>query len=255
MSDNFYRSNKVSSQPITFQNQFKMTVAANLFIPKDLDTSVPAPAIVVGHRCEGANEGEPRNVVSPDLYAETFSAAVDYLTLQDFIDPERIGALGICGSGSFVISAARIDSRIKAVATSSMYDMGAVNRNVHVHELTPDTPDIQREFYYFYRTSRGEYMPPPGSMRDLTTHPTLSSMARLMNFYPFNDIDTISPRPMQFVSGDQAHSREFSEDAYAGAAEPKELYCDLYDRVDLIPFAKFAEFFENRLAVNNTATQ
>lgn len=216
--------------------------------------------------------------------------------MQDFIDPERIGALGICGSGSFVISAAKIDSRVKAVATSSMYDMGAVNRNGlrkaqsveqrkaaivsatqqrsieaaggdvqytsgTVHELTPDTPDIQREFYDFYRTSRGEYTP-PGSTRDLTTHPTLSSIARFMNFYPFNDIDTISPRPMLFVSGNQAHSREFSEDAYAGAAEPKELYwvpgaghVDLYDRVDLIPFAKFAEFFESGLAGNNTATQ
>lgn len=72
----------------------------------------------------GGSEGEPRNAVLPDMYVETFSAAVDYLTLQDFVDPERIGALGICGSGSFAIGAAKIDSRIKAVATVSMYDMG-----------------------------------------------------------------------------------------------------------------------------------
>ncbi|KAE9229186.1 hypothetical protein PF004_g10847 [Phytophthora fragariae] len=226
-------------------------------------------------------EGEPRNVVSPDLYAETFSAAVNYLTLQDFIDPERIGALGICGSGSFVISAARIDSRIKAVATSSMYDMGAVNRNglwkaqsveqrkaaivsatqqrsieaaggevQYTCTSSRQTRPISNASSTTFTVRRAASTCPPGSMRDLTTHPTLSSVARFMNFYPFNDIDTISPRPMQFVSGDQAHSREFSEDAYAGAAEPKELYCDLYDRVDLIPFAKFAEF-----AVNNTATQ
>ncbi|KAE8882059.1 hypothetical protein PF003_g33862 [Phytophthora fragariae] len=183
-------------------------------------------------------EGEPRNVVSPDLYAETFSAAVNYLTLQDFIDPERIGALGICGSGSFVISAARIDSRIKAVATSSMYDMGAVNRN----GLWKAQSVEQRKAAIVSATQQRSIEAAGGEVQ--------YTVARFMNFYPFNDIDTISPRPMQFVSGDQAHSREFSEDAYAGAAEPKELYCDLYDRVDLIPFAKFAEF-----AVNNTATQ
>ncbi|ETI53049.1 hypothetical protein F443_03964 [Phytophthora nicotianae P1569] len=321
-ADNFYRSNNVTIQPITFPNQFKMNVAGNLFTPKNLDTNGSAPAIIVGHPMGavkeqsanlyatkmaeqgfvtvsidlsfwGGSDGEPRNAVSPDLYAESFSAAVDYLTLQSFIDSERIGALGICGSGSFAISAAKIDSRIKAVATSSMYDMGAVNRNGlrhsqtveqrketidqmsqqrsietaggevqytsgTVHELTPDTPEIQREFYDFYRTVRGEYTP-PGSSTNVTTHPTLSSTAKFLNFYPFNDIDTISPRPLLFVTGDQAHSREFSEDAYAGAAEPKELYrvagaghVDLYDRVDLIPFDKFTEFFTAGLAANAT---
>ncbi|ETP37400.1 hypothetical protein F442_14791, partial [Phytophthora nicotianae P10297] len=113
-----------------------------------------------------------------------------------------------------------------------------------VHELTPDTPDFQREFFDFYRTVRGEYTP-PGSWPNVTTHPTLTSAARFMNFYPLNDIDSISPRPLLFVAGDQAFSREYSEAAYAGAAEPKELYwvagaghVDLYDRVSLIPFDK-----------------
>ncbi|EGZ15489.1 hypothetical protein PHYSODRAFT_505316 [Phytophthora sojae] len=324
-ANNFYRSNNAPSQPITFQNQFKMTIAANLFVPQDFDTGVRAPAIVVGHPMGavkeqsanlyanklaeqgfvtvsvdlsfwGGSEGEPRNAVLPDMYVETFSAAVDYLTLQDFVDPERIGALGICGSGSFAIGAAKIDSRIKAVATVSMYDMGAACRNGlrktqsveqrkaaiasatqqrsveaaggeaqytsgTVHELTADTPDIQREFYDFYRTSRGEYTP-PGSTRALTTHSTLSSIVRFVNFYPFNDIDTISPRPVLFVSGDLSHSREFSEDAYASAAEPKELYwvpgaghVDLYDRTGLIPFAKFTEFFQSGLALDNTAAE
>ncbi|CAM3514036.1 Alpha/beta hydrolase [Rouxiella silvae] len=75
-----------------------------------------------------------------------------------------------------------------------------------------------------------------------------------MNFYPFNDIDTISPRPMLFITGDQAHSKEFSEDAYQRAGQPKELYIvpgaghvDLYDRTDLIPFAKLALFFKTNL--------
>eukprot|EP00644_Phytophthora_capsici_P012313 jgi/Phyca11/18622/fgenesh1_pg.PHYCAscaffold_38_\ len=302
-ANNFYRSNNVTIQPVTFPNQFKMNIAGNLFTPKDLDTSARSPAIVVGHPMGavkeqsanlyatklaeqgfvtlsidltfwGGSEGEPRNAVLPDLYAESFSAAVDYLGQQDVIDPERIGGLGICGSGSFVISAAKIDSRIKAVATSSMYDMGAVARNGLSHSVTIeqrkaaiDEMSRQRsieaaggEVQYTSGTTHeltADTNPIQRSSPNLTTHPTLSSMAKFYNFYPFNDIDTISPRPLLFVSGDQAHSREFSEDAYASAAEPKELYwvpgaghVDLYDRVDLIPFDRLTEFFTAGLASN-----
>ncbi|RYP13378.1 hypothetical protein DL767_010736 [Monosporascus sp. MG133] len=316
-ANNFYRSDSVTVQPITFQNQYRMTVAGNLFIRNNLSRSVDMPAIIVGHPMGavkeqsanlyatklaeqgfvtvsldlpfwGGSEGEPRNAVSPDLYAEAFSAAVDYLGTQDFVDRERIGALGICGSGSFVISAAKIDPRMKAIATSSMYDMGAATRNglqksqsiaqrkeviaaaaqqrwTEVdggeiqytggtpHEITAESPPVAREFYDFYRTTRGEFTP-EGSSPELTTHPTLSSNVKFMNFYPFNDIETISPRPMLFISGDQAHSREFSEDAYARAAEPKELFwvagaghVDLYDRVGLIPFDKLTQFFKTNL--------
>ena len=120
--------------------------------------------------------------------------------------------------------------------------------------LTADTHPIQREFYDFYRTPRGEFTP-AGASQQRTTKPTVTSNVKFMNFYPFNDIETISPRPMLFISGDQAHSREFSEDAYARAAEPKELvwvpgagHVDLYDRVDLIPFAKLTSFFKQNLA-------
>ncbi|HAM65318.1 MAG TPA: transcriptional regulator, partial [Acinetobacter nosocomialis] len=236
----------------------------------------------------GESAGQPRNVVAPDIYAEAFSAAVDYLGTQSFIDPNNIGVLGICGSGSFVISAAKIDPRMKAIATVSMYDMGAANRNGlrhsqtleqrkqiiaeaaaqryvefkggetkytsgTTHELTVDTHPIQREFYDFYRTPRGEYTP-KGSSRELTTHPTLTSNVKFLNFYPFNDIETISPRPMLFITGDQAHSKEFSEEAYKRAGQPKELYyvkgaghVDLYDRVDLIPFNKLTSFFKQSL--------
>ena len=317
-ADNFYTSDKVTVQKVAFKNQYQMNVAGNLFIPKDLDRNVKHPAIVVGHPMGavkeqsanlyatkmaergfvtlsldlsfwGESEGQPRNAVSPDIYAEDFSAAVDYLGTQPFVDRERIGAIGICGSGSFVISAAKIDPRMKAIATVSMYDMGAANRNAlnhsqsvkqrkqiiaaaaeqrwvefaggetqytsgTVHELTADTPAIQREFYDFYRTPRGEYTPKDGSA-ELTTHPTLTSNVKFMNFYPFNDIETISPRPMLFITGDQAHSREFSEVAYKLAAEPKELvivrgpgHVDLYDRVNLIPFDKLESFFSEHLA-------
>ncbi len=236
----------------------------------------------------GESEGRPRNAVSPDIYAEDFSAAVDFLGTRPFVDRNRIGALGICGSGSFVLSAAKIDPRLKAIATVNMYDMGAVSRNALRHSQTMeqrkqiiaeaaeqryaefaggqtkytsgtvqslkiDMDPVQREFYDFYRTPRGEYIP-QGASPELTTHPTLTSNVKFMNFYPFNDIETISPRALLFIAGATAHSREFSEEAYKLAAEPKELFLvpraghvDLYDRVNLIPWDKLTSFFTQYL--------
>lgn len=108
-------------------------------------------------------------------------------------------------------------------------------------------------------TSRGEYTP-EGSSPELTTHPTLTSNVKFMNFYPFNDIEAISPRPMLFITGENAHSIEFSEDAYKLAAEPRELFIvpdaghvDLYDRVDLIPWDKLESFFTENLKQTTTA--
>ncbi len=127
-----------------------------------------------------------------------------------------------------------------------------------VHEITAKSHPIEREFFDFYRTPRGEYTP-PGQSPLLTTHPTLTSNTKFMNFYPFNDIETISPRPMLFITGTEAHSREFSEDAYQRAAEPKELYwvpgaghVDLYDRVSLIPWARLTAFFSQHLGQRGT---
>ena len=122
-----------------------------------------------------------------------------------------------------------------------------------VHELNANSTPIEREFYDFYRTSRGEYTP-KGATPLTTTHPTLTGNVKFMNFYPFNDIETISPRPLLFITGENAHSREFSEDAYKRAFEPKELYVvpsaghvDLYDRINLIPFDKLEVFFKENL--------
>jgi len=316
-ADNFYTSDRVTVQKVAFKNQYQMKVAGNLFILKNLDQNAKNPAIVVGHPMGavkeqsanlyatkmaeqgfvtlsldlsfwGESDGQPRNAVAPDIYAEDFSAAVDFLGTQSFVDRNRIGVIGICGSGSFVISAAKIDPRMKAIATVSMYDMGAANRHAlkhsqtldqrkqiiaeaaeqryvefaggetrhtsgTVHELNENTHPIQREFYEFYRTPRGEFTP-KGSSPKLTTHPTLTSNVKFMNFYPFNDIETISPRPMLFITGENAHSREFSEDAYRLAGEPKELFIvpnaghvDLYDRVNLIPWDKLTAFFIQHL--------
>lgn len=313
----FKVSQNITMYKVSFRNQYLLYVVGHLFIPKNFDMNSKHAAIVVGHPMGAVKEqsadvyasimaergfitlsidlsywgesgGEPRNVVAPEMYAEDFSAAVDFLGTRSFVDRKNIGVLGICGSGSFVISAAKIDPRMKAIATVSMYDMGAASRNGlnksqtlaqrmkkqqeaaeqryieftggeteytggTVHQLDKNTHPIQREFYEFYRTPRGEYTPKKGSP-ELTTHPTLSSNVKFNNFYPFKDIETISPRPMLFITGELAHSKEFSEDAYRRAAEPKELFyvdnaghVDLYDKVELIPFDKLEAFFEIHL--------
>lgn len=272
-ADNFYKSDKVIQQKVTFKNQYQMRIVGDLFMPKGMEQRAKNPAIVIGHPMGavkgqssslyaqklaeqgfvtlaidlsfwGESDGKPGHMISPEIYSDDFSAAVDYLSTQPYVDREKIGVLGICGSGSFVISAAKIDPRMKAVATVSMYDMGSVFRNGLHHSVTSEqrkafiqsatdqrlveykggdiayipgtvnklddaTSAIQREFFDFYRTSRGGYTP-QGEKEVLTTKPMLSSIGKFMNFYPFNDIDTISPRPMLFITGDQAHSKEFS---------------------------------------------
>lgn len=316
-ADNFYKSDIVTEQKVKFNSLYDIEIVGNLFLPKQRKEGEKLAAIIVGHPMGAVKEqsanlyatkmaengfaalaidlpywgesgGTPRNSVSPDMYAEAFSAAVDYLGTRDFINREQIGVIGICGSGSFAISAAKIDPRLKAIATVSMYDMGAATRHAlrnsltleqrkqilkdaseqryveflggkraytsgTVHELTENSTPVEREFFEFYRTPRGE-VTPKGATPETTTHPTLTTNVKFMNFYPFNDIETISPRPLLFIAGENAHSIEFSEDAYQKAAEPKELlivknagHVDLYDRVPLIPFDRLVQFFKQNL--------
>ncbi len=314
-ADNFYQSSVLKSEKVEFKNMYDMTVAGLLYAPKNQTAKLPA--LIVGHPMGAVKEqsarlyaqkmaekgfvalaidlpfwgesgGSPRNNVSPEIYADAFSAAADYLSTRSDVDADKIGVIGICGSGSFAVSEAKIDPRLKAIATVSMYNMGAASRNGlrksislkqrkeiiaasikrreaefkgaktaytggTVHELTGKSSPVEREFYGFYRTKRGKFTP-KGATDMTTTHPTLASNTKFMNFYPFNDIETISPRPMMFIAGEKAHSIEFSRDAYAKAAEPKELvvvpdagHVDLYDRVDLIPFDRLEKFFKNAL--------
>jgi fermentation-respiration switch protein FrsA (DUF1100 family) len=305
-ANNWYTSDAVDMQPVTFSNVYGMQLAGNLFTPKALDKTTKSAALVVGapngavkeqaanlyatKMAEagfvalafdqvfwGESEGRLRNAMAPDLYSESFSAGADYLGQLSFVDAKRIGVLGICASGSFAINEAKIDTRLKAIATVSLTDMGAVARgqrdmmggHAMVDEAaaqrdveaagsaiaytsgTPETIDessdaFATEFYDFYRTQRGA--------ADTTTHPTLTTFAKLLNFYSLSDVETISPRPLLFVAGDQAMSLGFSEEAYAKAAEPKELYkvpgaghVDLYDRTELIPFSKLSDFFKANL--------
>ncbi len=316
-ADNFYMSDKVTVQKVAFKNQYGMQVVGNLFMPKER-SAARLPALVVGHPMGavkeqsanlyatrmaeqgfaalsidlpfwGESEGAARNAVLPDMYSDAFSAAVDFLGAHEGVDRARIGGIGICGSGGFIISAAKIDPRMKAIATVSMYDMGAVTRNGYGKsqtrqqrkeklaqaaelryqefttgkqifqnylpvELPANADPVTAMYHDFYRTKRGMAIP-AGRTLELTQNRTLAGEVKFMNFYPFNDIETISPRPLLFVVGDQAHSREFSEDAYQRAAEPKELHwvkganhVDLYDRVSLIPWDKLTSFFAEHLS-------
>ncbi|MEY8738476.1 alpha/beta hydrolase [Bacillales bacterium AN1005] len=227
----------------------------------------------------GYSGGEPRHISSPDLFVEDFSAAVDYLGTRSFIDRNKIGVIGICGSGGFGISAVQVDRRIKAVATISMYDISRVasngwkdsfteeNRNNILDSIAEqryedfeaaqptlaqhgapigfdeNTDPIGREFGEFYSTPRGYH---PNSI----TQFTVTSSMSFMNLPLLTHIKSISPRPLLLIIGEHAHSRYFSEDAFELAAEPKELYVvpnaghvDLYDKTDLIPFDKLEAFF------------
>lgn len=234
----------------------------------------------------GESAGEPRNVSSPDLFAESFSAAVDYLGVKvPYVDREKIGVIGICGSGGFALSAASVDVRIKAVATASLYDISDVRGMMNLtkeqidrmkHQLAeqrwsdfeqgqpeyipsfpetpypsvealPETDLITNEWNRFYAVPRGHH---PNARGGFTTTSNLA----MMQFKCLDYIDEISPRPILFVAGDHAHSRSFSEKAYEKAAEPKELYIvpdaehiDLYDQVDKIPFDKLENFFKDSL--------
>ena len=311
----FPKSNKVDHRKVTFTNRYGIVLVADLYTPKEAASPLPAIATsgsygavkeqVSGRYAQemaergfvtlafdpsymGESGGQPRLTVSPDALVEDFSAAVDWLGVQDFVDRQRIGVIGICGGGGFSVCAASIDPRIKALATVSMYDMGRATREgISSHPSSAESASVEQrkelyaevaaqrwreaegeearirfgtptvlpenpsavtvEFFDFYRNSdRGEHP------RYMDTR--FTSQAALTNFYPFEQIDLISPRPVLFIVGEVAHSRYFSEDAYQMAQEPKELYVvpganhvDLYDQMDVIPFDKLEAFFKDNL--------
>ena len=233
----------------------------------------------------GESGGEPRNVASPDINTEDVSAAVDFLGLQSNVDRERIGVIGICGWGGMALNAVAVDKRVKAVVASTMYDMTRVMSKGYNDSVTPaqrtqmleqlsrqrwkdaekGAPSYQPpyndlkggeaqflvDYHDYYRTPRGFHPRAVNSGNSWTQTTPLS----FMNMPLLTYIAEISPRPVLFIHGEKAHSRYFSETAYAAAAQPKELmivpgarHTDLYDRVDLIPFDKMASFFKQHLA-------
>ena len=289
----FQLSDKVTRQKITYKNRYGISIVADLYLPKNRSNETLAALAISGpfgavkeqssglyaqNMAEhgfaafafdpsytGESSGEPRNIASPDINTEDFSAAVDYLGIQSFVHKNRIGIIGICGFGGFSLSAASMDKRIKAVATTSMYDMNRVMANGWLDKtagkpaygapLNPETllenPDpIAKEYWEYYRTPRGYHE------RSINSNGSwaVTSAYPFMNFPLLAHIKEISPRPVLIVVGDHAFSKYFGEDAYKAAAEPKELYVvpnaghvDLYDKLDKIPFDKLETFFKEHL--------
>lgn len=307
--------NGIKRDHVSFKNRYGMKLSGDLYYPDDLKRGDKLPALIVGAPYGGTKEqgpsvyanelvpkgyvvltfdqvymgessGEPRHVSSPDLFAESFSASVDYLGVAvPFVDREKIGVIGICGSAGFSLSAASIDTRIKAVATASMYDItdvrGMMNLSADdlnkmkdelnqqrwvdyangIPEYKPSFPDhpysgvnalpkkdpISNEWDRFYAVPRGYHYNARGGF-------TTTSNLSMMQFSALQYIKEISPRPILFIFGDKAHSRRFSERAYDLANEPKEKYIvkdcehiDLYDQVGKIPFEKLDNFFKESL--------
>ncbi|MGX7875203.1 alpha/beta hydrolase [Mesorhizobium sp. ORM6] len=309
----FPRSDKVDHEKITFKNRYGISLSGDLHLPKDR-ASGRLPALAVGGpfgavkeqssglyaqtmaergfvalafdpSYTGESGGEPRNVASPDINTEDFSAAVDYLGLHASVDRERIGVIGICGWGGMALNAVAVDKRVKAVVASTMYDMTRVmskgyNDSVTLEQRTQALEQMSRQrwadaenaapayqppfnelkggeaqflvdYHDYYMTPRGYHARAVNSGNSWTQTTPLSFMDMPILTY----IAEISPRPVLFIYGENAHSRYFSETAFAAAAEPKELmiipganHTDLYDKVDVIPFDKLTSFFNQHLA-------
>jgi len=309
----FVLSDEVTRTPVRYRNRYGIEIAADLYQPKNIDEATTHPAIVIGPPHGGVKEqgpgvyaqelakrgfvaigfdpsyngessGEPRHITSPEIFAEDFSAGVDYLGTLAHVDRERIGAIGICGSGGFALSAAQVDPRIKAVATTAMYDISGVSRDgwfyqgsederrstlealakqrwadvdagepalspVFPSEMPAEGPNpITREFFEYYVEERGHHPRSIGAF-------TLTSNPSHINFGPLRWVSDISPRPILLVTGDQAHSAWFSEKVFEQAADPKELvvvpgarHIDFYDRTDVIPFDQLEAFFAEHLS-------
>lgn len=308
----FPKSDKVNHSKVTFHNRYGITLAADLYIPKNATGKLPAIAvsgpfgavkeqasglyaqtlaergfltIAFDPSYTGESGGQPRNVASPDINTEDFSAAVDYLATRDDMDAERIGILGICGWGGFAINAAAMDTRIKATVASTMYDICRGTANGYfdandnadaryqmrkqlnaqrtedyrngLYKLTvmnpkpaEDAPQFVKDYYDYYKTKRGYH--PRSVNSGLGWHVT--SSLSLINMPILAYSDEIRSAVL-VVHGEKAHSRYFGEDAFKKLkGNNKELYIvpganhtDLYDNLGKIPFDKIVAFYTQYL--------
>lgn len=308
----FPQSNKVNHSKVSFRNRYGITLTADLYVPKNAGGKLAAIAvsgpfgavkeqssglyaqtlaergfltIAFDPSYTGESGGEPRYVASPDINTEDFSAAVDYLSTRDDVDPERIGILGICGWGGLALNAAAIDTRIKATVTSTMYDMSRVNANGYfdsmdadaryelrkqlnaqrtedakngtyvlaggvIDPLPADAPQFVKDYYDYYKTERGYH---PRSLNSNNGWNKTSALS-FINMPLLSYSDEIRSAVL-VMHGEKAHSRYFSEDAFKKLqGDNKELliipgasHVDLYDRMDIIPFDKIEIFFNNYL--------
>lgn len=298
----------VKRTSVQYHNRYGIKLSADLYTRVDLDLNTAHPALVLGgpnttvkeqtsglyanelakrgfvtiafdYSFTGYSGGMPRNLDSPEIYVEDVSAAVDYLRTLSYVAAEQIGALGVCASGGYFLSAAQVDTRIKAVATVSMYNPSdfsnlddaqragmladlAVQRDL---DFAGDHPALGAPFapvqlekaqvdaetwdlYEYYRTPRA-YHPLD------TTQITATSYLPLLNFPMLTHLDWISPRPILLIAAEHAPLKVIPEHVYQLAKEPKELYIvpgahhmDLYDKTDIIPFDKIDSFFKTHLA-------
>ena len=309
----FPRSDKVDHSKVTFHNRYGITLAADLYIPKGATGRLPAIAVcgpfgavkeqssglyaqtmaefgfltlAFDPSFTGESGGQPRYVASPDINTEDFCAAVDFLSVQDNVDPERIGIIGICGWGGMAVNAAAMDTRIKATVASTMYDMTRVNANGYfdsentaearyekkkamnarrtedyrsgsyalaggvVDPLPEDAPQFVKDYYAYYKTPRGYH---PRSLNSNGGWNITSSLS-FMNM-PLLQYSQEIRSAVLLVHGEKAHSCYFSRDAFQKlTGDNKELliipgasHVDLYDRMDVIPFEKLKRFFEEYL--------
>ena len=309
----FPRSDKVDHSKVTFHNRYGITLAADLYIPKGASGRLPAIAVcgpfgavkeqssglyaqtmaefgfltlAFDPSFTGESGGQPRYVASPDINTEDFCAAVDFLSVQDNVDPERIGIIGICGWGGMAINAAAMDTRIKATVASTMYDMTRVSANGYfdsentaearyekkkamnaqrtedyrrgsyalaggvVDPLPEDAPQYVKDYYAYYKTPRGYH---PRSLNSNGGWNITSSLS-FMNM-PLLQYSQEIRSAVLLVHGEKAHSCYFSRDAFQKlTGDNKELliipgasHVDLYDRMDVIPFEKLKRFFEEYL--------
>lgn len=327
----FNIDSRITVKTVSFQNRYGFDVAGHLYLPQNFDKGGSYKAIVVSgpfgavkeqasglyaqelakdgfvalafdQSMTGESSGVRRNMGSPEIFTEDYSAAVDFVSLLDFVNPEQIGAVGICGLSGMAITAASNDTRIKAVVTSAMYDMSesisdhyqgvyytpqqretvkkylaqmrleearkggeisgaheiAVDENGKVQtfstmfpdKLPQDAPAVIQEFYNYY-VGRAYH---PRAINSNTLAWDATTPYGFFNFSLMENIKELSPRPLLMITGDKAHSKYFTDDVYAKAAEPKEkivvagaTHTDLYDQMDKIPFAKIAEFFNTNL--------
>ncbi len=309
----FPLSDKVNHSKITFHNRYGITLAADLYLPRNASGKLPAIAVsgpfgavkeqssglyaqtmaelgfaamAFDPSFTGESGGSPRYVASPDINTEDFCAAVDFLSVQDYVDPERIGIIGICGWGGMAINAAAQDTRIKATVASTMYDMTRVNANGYfdsedtpqaryekkaamnaqrtrdyqngtyalaggvVDPLPEDAPQFVKDYYDYYKTGRGYH---PRSLNSNNGWNVTSSLP-FMNM-PILQYSQEIRSAVLLVHGEKAHSCYFSKDAFKKlTGDNKELllipgasHVDLYDRLDVIPFEKIKNFFQEYL--------
>nr|WP_207664610.1 alpha/beta hydrolase [Clostridium sp. AF20-17LB] len=309
----FPKSDKVDHKKVTFHNRYGITLAADMYTPKNVVGKLPAIAvsdpfgavkeqssglyaqkmaefgiltIAFDPSYTGESSGTPRYVASPDINTEDFCAAVDFLSVQENVDRERIGIIGICGWGGMAINAAAIDTRIKATAAMTMYDMTRVTANGYfdaedseqaryekkkamnaqrtmdykngsyalaggvVDPLPEEAPQFVKDYYAYYKTPRGCH---PRSLNSNGGWNVTSSLSFLN--MPILQYSSEICSAVLLVHGEKAHSRYFSETAYSKlTGDNKELliipganHTDLYDQMDIIPFEKLNAFFTEYL--------